>query len=185
MIIFREQGLCVDEIRVVHISGKNGKVISDRTFPRDKGFWHNLLVRLGLRHDTVVVNGFQAIINYLELSGQSATSFTNVGIGTGTTPSAVGDSQLQTPLVIASAVATKVTTTNTNDTMNLAITFSQANQGSLTGTAVAVTEVGVFNGTVNGTSIMLMHQVYSPSDVMNWNQGDQLIVTVKVQAKQG
>jgi hypothetical protein len=30
-----------------------------------------------------------------------------------------------------------------------------------------------------------MHQVYSPADTMNWDQGDQLQVTVKIQAKQG
>jgi hypothetical protein len=183
MRLFKEQGLVVDSIRLVHLT-KDNKVLSDREFPRDKGFWHNLAVRLGLAHDTVVVNGFQAIINFLMLSGQSVTSFTNVGIGTGTTPAAVGDTQLQTPIVIAAAVASKVTTTNSNDTMQLAITFSNANQG-LTGTAVAVTEVVVANGTINGTSIILMHQVYSPSDVMNWNQGDQLVVTVKIQAKQG
>jgi len=183
MRLFKEQGLVVDSIRLVHLT-KDNKVLSDREFPRDKGFWHNLAVRLGLAHDTVVVNGFQAIINFLMLSGQSVTSFTNVGIGTGTTPAAVGDTQLQTPIVIAAAVASKVTTTNSNDTMQLAITFSNANQG-LTGTAVAVTEVVVANGTINGTSIILMHQVFSPSDVMNWNQGDQLVVTVKIQAKQG
>ncbi len=184
MRLWKEQGLVIDSIQLVHISGKTGKIVSDRTFPRDKGFWHNLLVKWGLRHDTMVVNGFQAIINFLELSGQSVTSFTNVGIGSGTTQSSVSDTQLQTPIEIAAAVATKVTTTNSNDTMNLVITFSNANQG-LTGTAVAVTEVAVFNGTVNGTSIMLLHQVYSPSDVLNFNQGDQLIVTVRLQAKQG
>jgi hypothetical protein len=184
MRLFKEQGLVIDSIRLVHIDGPTGKVVSDREFPRDKGFWHNLAVRLGLAHDTMVVNGFQAIINFLMLSGQSATSFTNVGIGTGTTPAAVGDTQLQTPLVIAVAAASKVPTTNSNDTMQLVITFSNANQG-LTGTTVAVTEVGVFNGTTNGTSIMLLHQVYSPADTMNFNQGDQLQVTVKVNAKQG
>jgi len=184
MRLFKEQGLVVDSIRLVHLT-KDNKVLSDREFPRDKGFWHNLAVRLGLAHDTMVVNGFQAIINYLMLSGQSATSFTNVGIGTGTTPAAVGDTQLQTPLVIAAATPSKITTTNSNDTMQLVITFSHANQGTLTGTTVAVTEVVVANGTVNGTSIILMHQVYSPADTMNFDQGDQLQVTVKVNAKQG
>jgi len=185
MRLFKEQGLVVDSIRLVHLT-KDNKVLSDREFPRDKGFWHNLAVRLGLAHDTMVVNGFQAIINFLELSGQSSTAFTYIGIGTGTTPSSTTDSQLQTPLQLAIATGiSKVTTTNTNDTMQLTLTFSQSAFAGLTGTAVAVTEVGVFNGTTNGTSIMLLHQVYSPADTMNWNQGDQLQVTVKVQAKQG
>ena len=130
----------------------------------------------------MTATGFSDTVKFLgNLSPPAA--FTYVGIGTGTTPAAVGDTQLQTPLLIKTATITQQTSTNTGDTLQAVVTFSSGD--GLSGTAVAVTEVVLANGTVNGTAHILLHQVYSPSDVMNFNQGDSLQVTIKVQEKQG
>jgi hypothetical protein len=183
--LIREGSKTVDIIEVVHRKADGTIVPRKNTLKtRFRNFTHDLLVALKIWHNTMSEYGFAAEAGLVGNTG-SVVAMNSIGIGTGTSPSAVGDSQLQTPLVIANAVVSRVNTAYTNDTLQLIYTFSHANNPSLTGTAVAVTEVGVFNGTINGTSIILLHQVYSPSDVMNWDQGDTLQVTVKVQYKQG
>jgi hypothetical protein len=171
-----------DVIETIHYR-KDGSIVSRRELPLDLGFWHNLLVRLHLRHNTMTVGGFASIISYMSGISSPATPFTYIGIGTGTTPSAVGDTQLQSPLVIKAATMSMTTTLNANDTLQAVYTFSSGD--GLSGTTVAVTEVVLANGSVNGSALIALHQVYTPADTMNWNQGDLLQVTVKMQAKQG
>ena len=188
----------IDTVETIHFD-KNHNIISrnvdtgEVVFCNDKpvvqsskknnGLIHRFLLWAHLSHNTMTVEGFASTVLFLgNLSPPAA--FTYIGIGTGTTPSAVSDTQLQTPLKIKAAAMSAVTTTQIGDTLQAVATFSNAVDG-LTGTTVAVTEVVLANGTVNGTALILLHQVYTPSDVMNWNQGDTLQVTVKVQEKQG
>jgi hypothetical protein len=182
----------IDKIRVTH-RDKNGKIIRDRWL--NQGLWHRFLVRLGLAHNTVTWNGFAAVASRIGYNGTNVGNLTAnatnqapfvcIGIGTGTTASNVNDTQLQTSLAInSSGVTISFTTTNyTNDTLQLVHVFSAAND-SLTNSS-NVTEVGQFNGTVNGTAIMLLHQVFSPADYCNWANGDTESITIQLKCEQG
>ena len=93
-----------------------------------------------------------------------------VGIGTGTTAAAVGDTALETQ--VESRVApTKslVTTTVTNDTAQF------SGQFTLTGTR-AITESGVF--VLPSSGVMLARQVFS---AINLNSGDVITFVWKIQ----
>lgn len=185
--------LIVDTVETIHFDKdhnvitrdvKTGEIKTRNGKPAvwNNGKLHRFLRYFHLIHDTMTATGFSDTVKFLGNLLPPA-AFTYVGIGTGITPAAVGDTQLQTPLLIKAAAITQQTVTNTGDTLQAVVTFSSGD--GLSGTTVAVTEVVLANGTVNGTAHILFHQVYSPSDIMNWNQGDQLQVTVKVQEKQG
>lgn len=98
-----------------------------------------------------------------------------IGIGTGTTAAAAGDTALEAEKAAdgtastthTSATASLVTTDVTNDTAQLVATFS------ITGT-IAVTESGVFNASANGT--ILARQTFSAINVVS---GDSLQLTWK------
>lgn len=101
-------------------------------------------------------------------------AFTYIAVGTGTNAAAAGDAALQTELAAsglsrAAATASRVTTSVTNDTAQLVLTFT------VTGTA-AVTESGVLNASSSGT--LLARQVFSAINVVN---GDSLQITWKFQ----
>ena len=105
-----------------------------------------------------------------------------LGIGTGTTAAAVTDTVLQTPVKIKVATTiSQITTSVTNDTLKLSVVFSNAID-SLTGTS-AITEVGAM--TAATSYVLLMHQVYTPADNMNWDNGDTYTLTITIQMKQG
>lgn len=102
------------------------------------------------------------------------TAFDYIAIGTGTTAPSASDTTLASEQQRAAATGTRVTTTVTNDTLQLvkdAFTFS----GSY-----AITEVGVFNASTGGT--MLSRSTFS---AVNVTSNDTLKVTVKIQVKQG
>lgn len=118
--------------------------------------------------------GFALAAGLLNGSGTPAAA-TYIAVGTGTTAAAVTDTALQTEtatsgLSRAAGTVSLVTTTVTNDTAQIAKTFS------VTGT-VAVTESGVLNASSTGT--LLCRQVFSAINVVN---GDSLAVTWKIQA---
>ena len=174
-----------EEIRIVHKDG-TGKVISDRII--NSGFWQKLLCRLGLKHNCITNIGMaQAAAWMLKDIDADHVTYPNcdwLGIGTGTTAAAATDTQLEVQKSRLAGVGTRETTTVTNDTAQLVVTFSQANDTGLTGTD-AITEVGMFWASGAGTDVMLLRQVYSPADNCNWDSGDTLQITVKVQVKQG
>ena len=102
------------------------------------------------------------------------TAFDYIAIGTGTTAPSATDTALVSEQQRAAATGTRVTTTVTNDTLQLvkdAFSFS----GSY-----AITEVGVFNASTGGT--MLSRSTFS---AVNVTANDTLKVTVKIQVKQG
>lgn len=96
----------------------------------------------------------------------SPTAFSCLGVGTGTNPSAVTDTTLQSEIVDsglarASATMSRVTTTVTNDTLQMVKSWTASG-------SKAVTEVGAFNAVSSG--IMLGRQVFSavnlvPTDI--------------------
>ena len=118
--------------------------------------------------------GFAGVASRINGSGAEA-AFTYIATGTGTTAAAAADTTLQTELSTlglsrVSATASRVTTTQTNDTAQLATTFT------VTGTA-AVTESGALNAASAG--VLLCRQVFSAINVVN---GDSLTITWKVKA---
>ena len=102
------------------------------------------------------------------------TAFDYIAIGTGTTAPSATQTALVSEQQRAAATGTRVTTSVTNDTLQLvkdAFSFS----GSY-----AITEVGVFNSSSGGT--MLSRSTFS---AVNVTANDTLKVTVKIQVKQG
>jgi hypothetical protein len=107
------------------------------------------------------------------LGGISAAAFTYLALGTGTTAAAAGNTALETELSTlglsrVNATVAAVTTTVTDDTLQLSNTFT------VTGTA-AVTEAGILNAGSGGT--LLSRLVFSAVNVIN---GDSLTVTYKI-----
>ena len=122
-------------------------------------------------HNLIPTAGKAGMASRCNGSGAEA-AFTYLAVGTGTTAAAAGDTTLETEitdsgLARASATASRVTTTVTNDTAQLDKTWS------VTGTK-AVTEAGALNAASTGT--LLGRQVFSAVNVAN---GDTLQVTYK------
>lgn len=118
----------------------------------------------------VTTTGKAGIASRINGSGAEA-AFTYLAIGTGTTAAAAGDTTLQTEITTnggqrASATASRVTTTVTNDTARLVLTYT------FTG-SFAVTEAGALNAASAGT--LANRQVFSAVNVIS---GDTLQVTV-------
>lgn len=108
------------------------------------------------------------------IANRMGVDFTYLACGTGTTAVAAGDTALQTELAAsglsrAVATVTQVTTTVTDDTLQLLKAFS------VTGTQI-ITEVGVFNAASSGT--MLARTILSPSKSVG--NGDTYTLTYKI-----
>ena len=173
----------IDEIEWVH-KDKNGKVIKRY---KSNTRWNRLLRGLHLkRHECIVADGMANVAGLLLLD-IGGTAYDYIGIGTGTTPADVADTQLQTQRgVKQAAVGTRITTTQTNDTAQLVATFSQAIDSTLTGTD-NISEVGVFALTETSPSevwSMLWRQTFI-AESLNWDAGDTFEMTCKTQIKQG
>ena len=103
----------------------------------------------------------------------SATPFTYLAVGTSTTAASVGQTALVAEISTnglsrAAATVSRVTTTVTNDTLQLVYTWS------VSGTST-VEEVGIFNASSSGT--MLGRALTTSKAVVN---GDSLSITYKV-----
>lgn len=103
----------------------------------------------------------------------SAVPFTYLALGTGTTAAAATDTALETEssasgLERAAATVSRVTTTVTNDTLQLLNAFTA-------GASAAITECGIFNDASVGT--LLGRQVFA---AVNLVSSDVLTVTYKV-----
>ena len=118
--------------------------------------------------------GFAGVASRIN-GADSEAAFTYIAVGTGTGAAAVGDTTLGTEtaasgLSRAAGTASRVTTTQTNDTAQVLKLFS------VTGT-VAVTESGLLNAASVG--VLLCRQVFSAINVVN---GDSLTITWKIKA---
>jgi hypothetical protein len=185
----KQKFMMIDSIRVT-VRDKNGKIKSDHII--NNGRWHRFLCKIGLAHNSITNNGMAACAALIGNVASAPAAFQYVGIGSGTVASGATDAWLGSATCVASATSiTRVSTTVTNDTLQLVYTFgSTAGGGSLTGT-YSVDEVIVANGSgttgfsASGTHIALLRQVYTPVDSCQFSQGDTIAVTVKIQVKQG
>lgn len=134
------------------------------------------------RHKSIVNVGLPLAASLL--GGLGAAAFTYGGIGTGTTAVTTSDTKLETQISRLNCTPTRVTTTVTNDTLQQDIIFSHATDAGLTGTAVAVTETGVFDASGTTDNAMLWRQVFGAITV-NWDNNDSLEMILKTQMKQG
>jgi len=119
-----------------------------------------------------ITNAGLAEVAGLLLTDVGGTAFDYLAIGTGTTAFDATQTALVTETHREAGTGTRVTTTITNDTAQLVVTFS-----GYTGSE-AITEIGMFNDATAGT--MLMRQVFSPLNI-SWDAGDSLECTVKIQ----
>ena len=115
--------------------------------------------------------GKAGVASRINGSGAEA-AFTYIEVGIGTTAAAIGDTALESAIVDSglarvAATASRVTTDTTNDTAQLATTFT------VSGTK-AVTESGVLNASSSG--VLLARQVFSAINVVS---GDSLTITWK------
>lgn len=134
------------------------------------GFWGNSRIIA----NGVTNAGFAGVASRINAAGAEA-AFTYIAVGTGTTAFAAGNTTLETELAVsglsrAAATASRVTTTQTNDTAQLVLTYS------VSGTA-AVTESGVLNASSSG--VLLCRQTFSAINVVS---GDSLQITWKIKA---
>ncbi len=153
-----------DRVILVH-RDKEGKVIATR----DSG-WQD--------HKCLTNTGFASVAGLL-LTDVGDTAYDYIGIGTGVVAADPTDTDLGTPVKRKAGTGTRETTTVANDTAQIVVTFAAAD--TLSGTQ-AITESGVMNAAAAGT--MGCRQTFDPMN-MNWDAGDNLQVTWKVQAKQG
>lgn len=173
-----------DKVRIVDsaeicIRRKDGSI--KKQYKLNNGIFYRFLCKLGLRHNCMTKYGF-AEISGLLLTDVGGTAFDYIGIGTGVTPATVDDQTLETEVKRKVAVGTQVTTLGgeTNDTAQLIATFSKA-LDALSGTS-QVSEFGMLNAAIAGT--LLFHIVSAP-ELLDWDAGDSIQVTLQVQAKQG
>ena len=128
-----------------------------------------------LKFSNLVTNdGFAGAASRLNGAGAEA-AFTYLAVGTGTGAAVAGDSTLGTEIVDsglarASATASRMTTTQTDDTAQLVKTWS------VTGSK-AITEAGVLNAGAAG--VLLARQVFS---AINVTSGDSLQLTYRIKA---
>lgn len=115
----------------------------------------------------------------LLLTDVGGTAFDYVGIGTSATAESAAHTDLQTPIKRKAGTGTQVTTTQTDDTLQIVTTFSSGD--SLSGTD-AIAEAAIF--TASSSGVMLFRKIFTAKSC-NWDDGDTLEVTAKCQMKQG
>lgn len=125
---------------------------------------------------SVITNEGMGIVAGLMTSDVGETAFDYVGIGTGTTAENASDVWLETIDQCVAATGTRITTAQTNDTMQLvvdAFTF---------GGAKAITESIVSTAATDTGTVLLCRDVFT---AVNVTAADELKVTWTVQVKQG
>lgn len=120
-------------------------------------------------HNLVVNTGLAYIAS--RMKDTTAGAMSHMGVGTGTTAAAAGNTALETALGARVTLdsTTLVTTTATDDSVQYVATFDA---GTATG---AITEAGIFNALTSGT--MLCRTVFP---VINKGALDTLVITWKV-----
>jgi len=159
---------------------KEPMTISDRLIVEHRDKNGNLINKhdSGWSKNGITNAGFQEVAKLIG-SGLGGTAFGYVAIGTDTTVYDADQTELGAEVVRKSATVSNETTTVTGDTVQFQATFSNAD--GLTGSS-AIAESGVFNADTGGT--MLCRQTFNVLNI-NWDAGDALTVTWKIQIKQG
>ena len=122
----------------------------------------------------LVTSAGKAAIAGLVGNTGAVTAFGWLAVGTGVTAAAIGDTALQSEIATnglarAAATVSRVTTTVTNDTLQLTYTWTATG-------ASAVTELGALNAASAG--VLLGHQIFS---AINTSNGFGLTLTYKFQ----
>lgn len=149
-----------DRIILVH-RDKHGKILN----VRDSGWSENGITNAGM-----------ASVAGLILTDITEPDYDWVAIGTGSTAFDPAQTTLVTETHREAGTGTLVTTTQTDDTAQLVRLFS-GYAGSEN-----VSEAGAFNAASAGD--MVCRQTFTAIPI-NWDNGDTLTVTVKIQVKQG
>jgi hypothetical protein len=174
----KENFKLVDTVEVC-IKDRYGNIKSKRIV--NNGFWHRLLCKLGLKHNSILAVGM-AEVAALICYGVAGTQFRYIAIGDDDTEVDIeNDTGCGNEITRVEATGSRLQTDYDNDTAQWTVTIDN-DGGNLTGTD-NICEVIVVNASSEGTA--LLRQVYSPADTLNWDNGDTLTVTVKVQIKQG
>lgn len=131
-----------------------------------------------LKYDTgfiknTITNASFAVLSGLAGATGAQTAFTYLAVGTSNTAPAASQTALQAEISTnglsrAAATVSRVTTTQTNDTLQLVLVFS------VSGTST-VEEAGIFNA--NSAGVMLGRALTTSRSVVN---GDTLTVTYQV-----
>lgn len=146
---------------------------------RDKHGNEKMIVNTGWRSHKCLTNvGFAAVAGLI-LVDVGGTAFDYIAIGTGTTGAVAADEALEAEVKRKAGTGTRVETDVANDTAQLVATFAAAD--TLSGID-NITEVGMLNAAADGD--LLMRQTFTAIPC-NWDTGDTLEMTVKVQVKQG
>lgn len=129
-------------------------------------------------HKCLTNVGF-ALIAGLLLNDVAVDDLDFIGIGTGVVAADPTDTTLGAEEKRKAGTGTRVTTTVANDTAQIVASFSSTD--TLSGVD-NITEVGMFTLVAGG--VMVMRQTFTaiPCD---WDAGDTLEMTVRIQAKQG
>lgn len=117
-------------------------------------------------HNLIVTVGKNYLASWLQAASQGGPFMSYIGLGTGTTSPAAGDTTLQTEFAGGGYSRVQGTLTNSTNTWQNSAVF---NPGNGTG---AVTEVGLFSASSSGT--MFARQTFS---AYNKAAGDTLTVT--------
>lgn len=160
---FGEQAGIRDRLILEH-RDKDGKLIAKR----DSGWQHRCLTN----------TGFASVAGLL-LTDVGDTAYDYIGIGTGIVAADPTDTDLGTPVKRKAGAGTRQTTAVANDTAQIIVTFAAAD--TLSGTD-AITESGVMNAAAAGT--MICRQTFAALNI-NWDAGDTLQLTWKIQCKAG
>lgn len=144
---------------IIRVFDRNGNL-------KDYRIYKNLVVDAGKSAVADLIGNVNAI-----------SPFEYIAIGTGTTAPASGDTALETELKRKAGSKSLVTTSVTNDTLQVQATFSS--DDGLSGSS-AVTESGVLNASTGGT--LLARQTFSAVNV-DWDNGDSIQVTWKIQVQ--
>lgn len=133
------------------------------------------LLKLKTKGRNLITNAALAAISGLVGNTGSQTAFTYLAVGTSATAALAADTTLgaevtDTGLARAAATVSRVTTTQTNDTLQLAYTWTASGSKTLA-------ETGIFNAASSG--VMLGHKILSTTIAVA--NGDSLTITYKVQ----
>ncbi|GAJ25054.1 unnamed protein product, partial [marine sediment metagenome] len=166
---YKETGGFRDRVILEH-RDKNGNLLARR----DSG-WQE--------HKCLTDTGFAEVAGLL-VPDIGGTGWDFIGIGTGAVAADRTDTDLGAEEARKAGTGTRVLTDVANDTAQLVATFAAAD--GLAGVD-EITESGVLNGASPGVHpavVMLCRQVFAILSI-DWDSGDSLAVTWKVQAKQG
>lgn len=153
MVVLQEGIRLMGYVKIKHI--RNGKVIAEISGPN------------------IIPDTALAAIAGLILNDVSVDDFDHVAVGIGSTSPVAGDTALESEITTGggarkTATGTRITSSTTNDTAQLVVTFT------FTAT-FAVTESGVFNASSGGD--MLARQTFTAINVIS---GDSIEITWQV-----